>query len=124
MRFKFLILVLPLFGAHSGLAIAQEGAAERGRVLFQQQCGSCHQVAQPRNGIGPTLQGLVGRAAGSVEGFNYSPALKGSGITWTPEALDSYLTNPAAMVRGTRMAQRVPDEQQRRDIIEFLKAPR
>jgi cytochrome c len=111
------VLVLP------GLALAQDGSAERGRALFQRQCVVCHQVAQPRNGVGPTLQGVFGRGAGAVEGFNYSPALKNSGITWTRESLDGYLANPAATVRGTRMTQRVPDEQQRRDIIEFLAVP-
>ena len=107
----------------SGLARAQEGVAERGRVLFQRQCGVCHQAAQPRNGLGPILQGMIGRAAGTVEGFNYSPALKSSRISWTPETLDSFLANPTTTVRGTRMAQRVPEEQQRRDIIKFLAAP-
>jgi cytochrome c len=56
-----------------------------------------------------------------VAGFNYSPALKTFGITWTRESLDGYLANPVAAVRGTRMAQRVPN--QRRDIIEFLATP-
>jgi cytochrome c len=121
-RFSQFILAASLLVVHSGFAKAQEGATERGRVLFQRQCSACHQVAQPRNGIGPTLQGTIGRAAGTVEGFNYSPALKASGITWTPETLNSYLTGPTAMVRGTRMTQRVADEQQRRDIIEFLAA--
>lgn len=103
-------------------AAAQEGNAERGQALFQRQCATCHQVAQPRNGVGPTLQGLMDRPAGSVQGFNYSPALRESGITWTPETLDTYLANPAGMVRGTRMMLRVADEQRRRDIIEYLAA--
>lgn len=118
------LLILSLLLPLSGPAPAQEAdAVERGRTLFQRQCASCHQVAQPRNGVEPMLQGVVGRAAGAVEGFNYSPTLRGAGITWTPETLDSYLANPAAMVRGTRMVNRVPNEQQRRDIIAFLAAP-
>jgi cytochrome c len=121
-RFKLFILLGSLLVTQSGLAKAQEGVAERGRVFFQRQCGVCHQAAQPRNGLGPTLEGVIGRA-GTVEGFNYSPALKSSGISWTPETLDSFLANPTTTVRGTRMAQRVPDEQQRRDIIKFLAAP-
>jgi cytochrome c len=122
-RLKLFILVALLVAMQPGLAGAQDGAAERGRALFQRQCGACHQVVQPRNGLGPTLQGVTGRPAGAVEGFNYSPALKSSGITWTPENLDSFLANPTALVRSTRMAQRVPDEQQRRDIIQFLATP-
>ena len=106
-----------------GLASAQEGNAALGRALFQRQCASCHQTAQPRNGLGPTLQGVIGHAAGTVEGFNYSPALKKSGIAWTPDTLDAYLADPAAMVPGTSMVQRVPNARQRKDIIQFLAAP-
>ncbi|TAN00181.1 MAG: c-type cytochrome [Rhizobiaceae bacterium] len=122
-RFKLFILVALLAMAQSDLAGAQEGTAERGRAFFQRQCGVCHQVAQPRIGLGPTLQGVIGRTAGSVEGFNYSPALKRSGITWAPEILDRFLADLAALVPDTRMAQRVPDEQKRRDIIQFLATP-
>ena len=123
MKFKLFILAALLVMAQSGLVRAQEGAAERGRTLFQRQCGVCHQVAKSRNGLGPTLRGVIGRPAGTVEGFNYSPALKRSGITWTPETLDRFLADPAALVPNTRMAQRVPEEQKRRDIIQFLATP-
>jgi cytochrome c len=122
-RFKFFFLVASFLAAQTVLTRAQESGADRGKVLFQRQCGSCHQVAQPRNGVGPTLQGVIGRTAGTVQGFNYSPALKNSGITWTAETIESFIANPTAMVRGTRMAQRIQDEQQRRDIVEFLAAP-
>ncbi|KAA0914876.1 cytochrome c family protein [Aquicoccus porphyridii] len=105
-------------------ALAQEveGDAERGQNLFQRQCTSCHAVDEPRNSAGPTLQGLMGRVAGSAEGFTYSSALQESGITWTEEALDAYLANPGALVRGTRMAVRVPNDAHRRDIIAYLAA--
>ncbi|MFC4170258.1 c-type cytochrome [Teichococcus aestuarii] len=104
-------------------ARAEEGDAARGRTLFQRQCQSCHQVAQPRNGVGPTLQGVVGRASASVEGYNYSPALKALGQSWTPETLGAFLANPTGVARGTRMVQRVAAEQDRKDIIAFLAAP-
>lgn len=91
-----------------------------GERLFQQRCGACHQLATTRNGIGPHLQGVVGRPAGSVESFKYSPALKASGVTWTPETLETFLTNPGAMVRGTRMTQRFSNAEERRAIAEFL----
>jgi cytochrome c len=99
---------------------AQEADAASGERLFRQRCGACHQIATTRNGAGPHLQGVVGRAAGSIEGFNYSPALRDSGITWTLETLDTYLANPTAMVRGTRMAQRFNNADERRTIIDFL----
>jgi cytochrome c len=99
-------------------SVAQEaGSGER---LFRQRCGACHQIATTRNGAGPHLQGVVGRKAGSVEGFNYSAALRDSGITWTADTLESYLTNPTAMVRGTKMVQRFKHADERRSIIEFL----
>ena len=123
MTFKRSIPLIVLLLAQPGLVSAQDASAERGRALFQRQCLACHQLAQPRNGVGPTLQGVFGRGAGTVAGFTYSPALKTSGITWTRESLDGYLANPMAAVRGTRMAQRVPDELQRGDIIEFLATP-
>ncbi|WP_342239798.1 c-type cytochrome [Inquilinus sp. OTU3971] len=104
----------------AGTASAQE--ADAGQRLFQQRCGACHQVATPRNGVGPNLQGVIGRAAGSVQGFNYSPALRDSGITWDAGTLEIFLANPAAMVRGTRMTQRFNNADERRAIIGFLSA--
>jgi len=101
-------------------SVAQEADAAAGERLFRQRCGACHQIETTRNGVGPHLQGVVGRAAGRVEGFNYSPALRGSGITWTAETLETYLTNPTAMVQGTRMVQRFNNADERRTIIEFL----
>ena len=104
-------------------SFAQEADAAPGERLFQQRCGTCHQIATTRNGVGPHLQGVVGRTAGSVEGFKYSPALKAPGLTWTTETLDTFLTNPSAMVRGTRMTQRFNNADERRAIIEFLSSP-
>lgn len=101
-------------------AIAQDGAA--GQNLFRQRCGACHQIDTTRNGIGPHLQGVVGRIAGALAGANFSPALKASSITWTPETLDAYLADPTGIVRGTRMTQRFGNAEERRAIIEFLKS--
>lgn len=71
--------------------------------------------------IGPSLFGVVGREAGTIPGFHYSPANKNSGITWTPEKLDPYLTNPKAIVPGTTMMfAGLKDAQQRADLIAYL----
>nr|WP_305123297.1 c-type cytochrome [Roseomonas sp. GC11] len=102
-----------------GATRAQEAEAE-GQRLFQQRCGACHQVATTRNGVGPHLQGVMGRAAGSVPGFSASPALRNSGITWSAETMDGFLANPTATVPGTRMAQRFANAEERRAIIAFL----
>lgn len=95
----------------------------RGRTLFQRQCSACHQVTATRNGTGPTLQGVVGRPAASAEGFNYSPALKASGITWSVEELSTFLADPQGKVRGTRQPIRVTNEADRRDIVGYLANP-
>jgi cytochrome c len=105
-------------------ALAQDAPdPARGRTLFQRQCSACHQVAAARNGTGPYLQGVVGRPAASAEGFNYSPALKASGLTWSVEELDSFLSDPQGKVRGTRQPIRVTNEADRRDIVGYLANP-
>lgn len=94
--------------------------AERGRTLFQRQCASCHQVAQPRSLAGPHLMGVAGRAAASVEGFSYSPALRDAGITWNAAELDAFLADPQARARGTRQPIRVANPADRADIVAYL----
>lgn len=101
-------------------AYAQAANSSQGQKLFQQRCGACHQIATPRNGVGPSLQGVIGRKAGSVQEYNYSPALKASDMTWNAETLETFLANPSAMVRGTRMTQSFNSADERRTIIEFL----
>jgi cytochrome c len=74
------------------------------------------------NRVGPSLHAIVGRAAGTVEGFKYSDANKNSGITWTQQELFTYLENPRAKVPGTIMAfVGLRDAQQRADVIAYLK---
>ncbi|MGE5514797.1 MAG: c-type cytochrome [Bacteroidota bacterium] len=79
------------------------GDPAAGEKVFN-QCKACHTIEAGKNRVGPSLHGVVGRPAGSVEGFAYSPAMKGSGLTWTPENLDKYLTDPKALVPGNKMA--------------------
>jgi cytochrome c len=86
-------------------AIAQNAAGDpaRGRTVFA-RCVACHAVTPGTNRIGPSLAGVVGRKAGSVAGFNYSPAMKGSKVVWNARSLDTFLTRPSAIVPGTKMA--------------------
>jgi len=92
-------------GAFMVPAMAQNAAgdAARGRTVFA-RCAACHAVTPGTNRIGPSLAGVVGRKAGSVAGFNYSPAMKGSKVVWNARSLDTFLTRPSAIVPGTRMA--------------------
>jgi cytochrome c len=69
--------------------------------------------------IAPNLAGVVGRKAAST-GYNYSPALKASGLVWTKPKLDAFLSGPQQLVPGTRMAVRVADPADRAAIIDFL----
>lgn len=91
-------------GLSVGAGAAQaQGDAEAGARVFN-RCKACHAVDQEQNRIGPHLVGVFGREAGSVEGFNYSDAMKESGITWDDETLTQYLMNPREFIPGNRMA--------------------
>lgn len=67
------------------------------------QCKACHRVDAGKNAIGPSLFGIVGMKAGSVAGYQYSPAMKTSGLTWDEATLSQYLTNPKSIVPGSKM---------------------
>ena len=82
-------------------AAAQD--AENGQKVFR-QCQACHVADQEQNRVGPHLVGIIGRPAGAVEGFKYSPSMAESGIVWTPETIAEYLADPRGYVSGNRMA--------------------
>jgi cytochrome c len=84
------------------------------------RCMACHALAYDR--VGPHHCGLFGRLAGSVPGFDYSPAMKKSKIVWNEKTLDQFLKNPQKMVPGTAMTYAgVPDPTDRADLIAYLK---
>jgi cytochrome c len=85
-------------------------------------CRACHQIGpNAKIAVGPVLNGVVGRKAGTYPGFSYSPANKDSGIVWSPEELDKYLTNPQAVVPHTKMIYPgLKDDQKRKDVIAYL----
>ena len=94
------------------------GDPVRGKPLYQ-ACGGCHSIDD--NDLGPRHRGVFGRRAGSLEDYAYSTALKASGLTWDEVTLDRWLTNPSALVPGTKMFFKIDDAQSRADIIAFLK---
>ncbi|RJF88517.1 cytochrome C [Oleomonas cavernae] len=114
---RHLLLIIAALGL-ARPALAADLA--HGEVLYNARCGACHSPDADR--VGPHHRGVVGRVAGTVEGFAYSPALKAAGLTWTPDLLDRWLTKPAALVPGTRMVFRVADPADRADIIAYLES--
>lgn len=106
-------------------AVQEEGAGEGGdaaagkRVFLK--CMSCHAVKEGMNKVGPSLYGIVGREAGTVEGFNYSEANADSGITWTKDILFEYLEAPQEYLPGTKMIfPGLPSADDRKNVIAFL----
>jgi len=102
------------------------GDADRGAALFQRQCSACHRIGpDATNRVGPQLNGLFGRRAGTSPGFTYSRSMArmgNDGLTWTLETLDAYVGNPKALVSGTRMAYKgLKDDGQRADLLAFLR---
>jgi cytochrome c len=119
-----LAAALAVLGA-PGPVTAQEGKAEDGAEVFK-KCRACHDVGpDAKNKVGPLLNNIVGRKAGTIEGFAYSEANKnagGKGLTWTEGVLLKYLENPLVFMPGTKMAfAGLKDERDRRDLIAFLK---
>ena len=94
------------------------GDVVHGKTLYE-GCLACHSIDD--NDLGPRHRGVFGRHAGSVEDYAYSNALKNSGLTWDEATLDRWLTNPSALVPGTKMFFKIDDAQARADIIAYLK---
>jgi cytochrome c2 len=112
----------------SAIALAIVQAAPQadpsaGQGVFSQKCASCH-TATPdlaHGLLGPNLVGVVGRTAGTMEGWDFSPALKESKVTWTEENLNKWLTDSTAFAPGTQMELKVPSRIEREDVIAYLK---
>lgn len=98
---KNLLVAAAFVAVSSGAALAQDAAA--GEAVFR-QCLPCHSVGEgAKNKVGPQLNGLDGRKAGTAPAFNYSDANKGSGITWDEKNFKEYIRDPKAKVPGTKM---------------------
>ena len=104
MKIKLVGIAGVALAASTIVASAQEaGDAAAGEKVFA-RCKICHQIGEgAKNAVGPELNGVVGRKAGTVEGYSYSAANKDSGIVWTDDKLREYLKNPRGVVPGTKM---------------------
>lgn len=96
---------------------------QAGQTIYQQRCSSCHGTATRSPTLAPNLAGIVGRKAASTK-FNYSSALRTSGLTWTRANLDRFLSAPMRMVPGTRMVISVTDTAQRSALLDYLASRR
>lgn len=102
------------------IASAAGDAAMGGRLFLQ--CRACHTVgAAEKSGLGPNLNGVFGAKAGAKPGYQYSPAMTKSGLVWTANTLDGFLTRPMTAVPGTKMAfAGVANPKARADLIAYL----
>jgi cytochrome c len=118
MRPAMLRLALALLLSLVAAAALVAGDASRGEILYE-GCQDCHSL--DKNEIGPKHRGVFGRKAGSLPDYAYSDALKASGVVWDDKTLDRWLADPQAFLPGSKMFYHLEAEQDRADVIEFLK---
>lgn len=125
MYLRMLLAAVAIAGtANAALA---DGDAAAGAAVFKKNCMVCHNATEPKNKVGPSLMGVVGRPVATFEGFKYSDGMKkfGEGKTWTEEELTAYLPSPRTLVPGTKMAfagLKTPEDIA--NIIAYLKDPK
>lgn len=99
-------------------------APEGGKLVFNNACRTCHSNDAGDHRLGPSLHGVVGRKAGSIEGYAFSSAMKQSDIVWDEKNLDAFMKDPNAVVHGNAMKPfgGIADAKQREQIIAYLKS--
>ncbi len=106
------LLVQPLPAADADLV--------RGERVFRMQCAGCHSVEAGAHRAGPSLYKVLGRPAGSIDGFQFSPAMEDADLVWDRDVLDAFLKNPEQVVPGTRMVFWGLDQAERDAVIRYL----
>lgn len=123
MFIKSLLPVIVAMGVlTSGAAVAADGDPAAGKKIFN-QCMACHTVVKDKNGLGPSLHGVIGRKVATANGFkNYSPAMQKADIVWSEENIGKYLADPKGFIPGNRMIfMGLKKEEDRANLIAFLK---
>lgn len=121
-RFLPVVASVALLALSSHMTAAAEGNPEAGANVFK-PCRACHQIGETaKNFVGPELNGVIGRKAATVAGYNYSPAFKALDRVWNEDVFRKYIMNPREDVPGTKMTfVGLKDEQQITDLVAFLK---
>lgn len=113
-----LTAVLAVFGSPAMAG----GDAAAGAKVFK-KCKACHSLEEGKKKVGPSLYGVIGRAAGAAEGYKYSKAMLESGLTWDDETLETFLTKPKALIAKTKMSfSGLKKEDDIENLIAYLKA--
>ena len=129
MNLRQIAVVNLSFGLLAGLFFvntahaASAGNAKAGADVFDQECSDCHSVKQGKNKKGPSLFGVVDRKSASIADFVYSDPMRALNIAWSLDKIESYITNPKAVVPGGKMKyDGLGDEKERADLLAFLAA--
>ena len=111
-------LAFLLLSAGAGLA----ADAANGEKIYKRKCRTCHSLEPGQNKVGPSLHGIMGRTAGTEEGYKYSTAMKDSGVVWDEASLDEYLAKPKEFIPKSKMVfAGFKKESDRQDVIAYLK---
>jgi cytochrome c len=117
MRKAGLVLMTVLGSSPTALAAGDSSA---GQTVFANVCVACHSTQPGKNGVGPSLAGIVGSKSASVPGYDFSSEMKDANVTWDDANLDKYLANPAGFIPGTRMLINLPSDTDRQNVIAYL----
>src|SRR5262245_13310876 len=119
-RHYLCLLAMATWAGSAAGALAAGDAAEGEKVA--NKCKACHQIGDSAaTMVAPKLNGVIGRKAGTLSGYNYSNAMKESGITWDEASLNEFLANPKAKVPGTKMMfPGLPKDSDRENVIAYL----
>jgi cytochrome c len=106
------------------LATIVAARADDPQMTFNNACRTCHSMKEGDNRLGPSLSGVVGRKAGTLAGYAFSPSMQNSGITWDEATLDKFIENPDQVVNGNKMKPftGIADAGQRGEIVAYLKS--
>jgi len=118
---KYIFIIMGMILIILTVSIANTADLVKGKKVFK-KCVACHSLEEGKNKIGPPLNNLLGRKAGSVKGYKYSKAMKNSGVVWNEESLDKFLTKPRKFIPKTKMSFRgIKKKSLRDDLISFFK---